>query len=194
MGQDDAGNLLQVVEEDDIVPIFEQSGEGIALAVAELEGEEAAGGEGCVRLGDQAGVDVEAVGAGEEGGGGLVVADLGVEGGAVGLGDVGWVGDDGVEGRLVGVGDGAEEVGLEEADAVGDGVGGGVLAGDGERGGGDVEGGDLRVWAVDGEGDGDGAGAGADVGDAERLLGRQAFAGRLRRGARSRGAGSGRPG
>jgi hypothetical protein len=37
-------------------------------------------------------------GPGEEGGCGLVVADLGVEGVAVGGGDVGRVGDDGVEG------------------------------------------------------------------------------------------------
>ena len=55
MGQNDAGNPLQVVEEDHIVPIFEEIREGIALAVAELEREEAAGGESCVCLGDEAG-------------------------------------------------------------------------------------------------------------------------------------------
>jgi hypothetical protein len=137
---------LQVVEEDDILPICEQSGESVALAVAELEREKAAGGKGCVRLGDQAGVDVEAVGAGEEGGGGFVVADLGVERGAVRFGDVGWVRHDGIEGRRVG--NRREEIGLEEADAVGDLVSRGVLAGDGERGGGDVECGDLRGGAV----------------------------------------------
>ena len=48
-------------------------------------------------LGDEAAVDVEAFGACEEGGVGLVVADFGVEGWAVGLGDVGWVADYGVE-------------------------------------------------------------------------------------------------
>ena len=53
---------------------------------------------GLVGLGDEAAVDVEAGFAGEERGGGLVVADLGVEGGAIGLGDVGRVADNGVEG------------------------------------------------------------------------------------------------
>ena len=48
--------------------------------------------------GDEAAVDVEAGFSGEEGGGGFVVADLGMEGVAVGLGDVGRVADDGVEG------------------------------------------------------------------------------------------------
>ena len=40
---------------------------------------------------------IETFGACEEGGVGLVVADFGVEGRAVGLGDVGWVADYGVE-------------------------------------------------------------------------------------------------
>ena len=81
----------------------EEGADGFALAVADFEGEEAAGGEGGVGLGDEAGVDVEAGGAGEERGGGFVVADLGVEGFAVGGGDVGWVADDGVEGPRLGL-------------------------------------------------------------------------------------------
>src|ERR1019366_7828574 len=64
------------------------------LAVTDFEGEEAVGFEGGVGLGDEAAVDVEAGGAGEEGDGGFVVADLGVEGRAVGGGDIGGGGDD----------------------------------------------------------------------------------------------------
>ena len=121
---------------------------------------EAAGGEGGEGLGDEAGVDVEAGGAGEEGLGGLVVATWGWRVSAVGGGDVGWVADYGVEGA----GRGGEEVGLEEVYAVGDLVGFGVAAGDGEGLGGDVDGGDIGLWEMDGEGYGEDAGAGADVG------------------------------
>ena len=49
------------------MPAGEELADGFALAVADFEGEEAAGGEGGVGLGDEAGVDVEASGAGEEG-------------------------------------------------------------------------------------------------------------------------------
>ncbi len=80
------------------MPVCEQGGEVCLLSVADLEGQQSVGFEGGVGLGDEAAVDFEAGFAGEEGGGGFVVADLGVEGGAVGLGDVGWVADDGVEG------------------------------------------------------------------------------------------------
>ncbi len=62
--------------------------------MADFEGEEAIWFEGVVGLGNEAAVDFEAGFAGEERGGGFVVADLGVEGGAVGLGDVGRVADD----------------------------------------------------------------------------------------------------
>ncbi len=58
------------------------------------------------------------------------------------------VADDGVVGGLVG--DGGEEVGLEEGDAVGYGVGFGVDACDFQGFGGEVEGGDLRLGKVDG--------------------------------------------
>ena len=96
-GEGDAGDLLEVVDEAEGVPVGEEGGDGVALVVAEFEGEEAVGFERGAGLGDEAAVDVEAVGAGKEGGGGFVVADLGVEGGAVGGGDVGRVGDDRVE-------------------------------------------------------------------------------------------------
>ena len=96
-GEGDAGDLLEVVEEAEGVPIGEEGGEGVALVVTEFEGEEAVGFERGAGLGDEAAVDVEAIGAGKESGGGFVVADLGVQGRAVGGGDVGWVGDNGVE-------------------------------------------------------------------------------------------------
>jgi hypothetical protein len=66
-------------------------------------------------------------------------------------------------------GDGGEEVGVEEADAGGDAVELGVVAGDGEGVGGDVQGGDVGEGEMAGDGDGDGPGAGADVEDAEGL-------------------------
>jgi hypothetical protein len=85
--------LLEVGEKADGVPAGEKGGEGVALVVAEFEGEEAVGFGGGVGLGDEAAIDFESVGAGEKGGGGFVAADLRVEGGTVGGGDVGRVGD-----------------------------------------------------------------------------------------------------
>lgn len=73
-------------------------GKGGALSVADFEGEKAAGLERGARLGDEAAVEVEAGGAGEERGVWLVVADLRVEQRGVGVGNIGRVGDDGVEG------------------------------------------------------------------------------------------------
>jgi hypothetical protein len=143
-------------------------GEGFALAVAELEGEKAAGFEGLVGLGDEAAVDVEAVGAGEEGLSGFVLADLRVEVGCFRDRNVRRVADDGVEvAVLLGGWEGGEEVGEEEADAGGEVVGGGVGFGDGQGFGGEVERGDLGLREVGGERDGDGSGAGADVGDGD---------------------------
>jgi hypothetical protein len=60
-----------------------------------------------------------------------------------------------------------EEIGFEEADAVGEVVTGGIGGGDFEGRGGDVGCGDVGVGEVVGEGDGDGSGAGADVEDTE---------------------------
>ena len=70
-------------------------------------------------FGEEAAVDVEALGAGEEGGVGFVLEDLVGHGGGFVEGDVGWVGDDDVEGGE-GLNQGSgEEIGLEEGDAVG---------------------------------------------------------------------------
>ena len=116
-----------------------------------------------MRLRYEPSIDVEAVVAGEEGGGGFVVADFGLEGWGVGEGDVGWVGEDDVE-WVVGFKRG-EEIAFEEDDLGV--VGLGVFAGYGEGGGGDVGGVDLGCGEVGGEGYGDGPGSGSDVGDAE---------------------------
>jgi len=145
--QDDARGLLEVVEEGDALPGDEQIGEGGALSMADFKGEKASGLEGSVRLGDEASVDVEASGASEECSVRLVVADLRVELGGVCIGDVGGVADDGVEGLtgLFFVGDGREEVGPEEADAVGQIVLAGVGFRDVESFGREIEGGDFGL-------------------------------------------------
>ena len=70
-------------------------------------------------FGEKAAVDVEARGAGEEGGVGLVLEDLVGHGGGFVEGDVGRIGDDDVEGGE-GLNQGSgEEIGLEKGDAVG---------------------------------------------------------------------------
>lgn len=66
--------------------------------MTDFEGKKTVGFEGGAGLGDEATVDFEARRAGEEGGGGLVVADLWVEVRGVAVGDVRRVADDGVEG------------------------------------------------------------------------------------------------
>jgi len=72
-----------------------------------------------VGCGEEAAVDVEALGAGEEGGVGLVLEDLVGHGGGFVEGDVGRIGDDDVEGGE-GLNQGSgEEIGLEKGDAVG---------------------------------------------------------------------------
>jgi hypothetical protein len=167
----DAGDGGVVVDETDRVPVGEEFGEGVALAVADFEREETAGAEEVEGLRDEAAVDIEAGGAGVEGEGWLVVADLGGEGGSVVEGDVGRVRGDDVEGGISC--DGREEVAFEEANARREVEAHGVVAGDGESGGRDVDGGEGGVLEDGGDGDGDCAGAGAYVGDAEmwvRLL------------------------
>ena len=169
-GEGYAGDLLEVVQEGDVVPVGEERSEGFALALTDFEGEQAVGPEGGFGLRDEAAVDVESGGAGIEGGGGFVVADLGMELGLIRGRDVGRVADDGVEGFGVGFVVGGEEVGVLEVDAVGYVVEAGVGFSNFEGFGGDVDGGDFGVGEMGGERDGDGSGAGADVGDAEGLV------------------------
>jgi hypothetical protein len=97
-GEGYTGDILKIIDKRKVVPRLEQRGDGVLLIVADFEGEEAVWFEGVVGLGNEAAVDVEAGFAGEECGGRLVVADLGMESGALGLGDVRRVADDGVEG------------------------------------------------------------------------------------------------
>ena len=125
-GQDGAGDSLVVIDEADLVPASEEFGEGVALAVADFECENALGTQRGVRCGDETAVYVEAVGACEEGGVGLVVYDLRLHGRRVTSGDVGWVRDDGVKAGL-----GREEIAVEELNAVFAAVGLSVFAGDG---------------------------------------------------------------
>jgi hypothetical protein len=170
-GEGDAGNLGVVVQELEVLPgavggFFEEGAEGVELAEAELEGEEAFGFEGRVGGGKEAAVDVEALDAGEEGGVGFVLEDLVGHGGGFVEGDVGRVGDDDVEGWGGLELRGGEEIGLEEGDAVDQVVAGGVVFGDGEGGGVEVGGGDVGQGELGGKGECDGAGAGADVEDA----------------------------
>jgi hypothetical protein len=96
--------LLEIVEEFYVAPCAEERGDGFALAVADLEGEQAVGLEEREGLGDNAAIEVEAFGAGVEGKRGLVVADLRVEGWRVFERNVGWIGEDGVEWGFVGDG------------------------------------------------------------------------------------------
>ena len=115
--------------------------------------------------GEEAAVDVETLGAGEEGGVGFVLEDFVGHGGGFVEGDVGRVGDDDVEGRE-GLEQGrGEEVGLEEGDVVGEAEAGGVVLGDGKGRGVEVGSGDARGGKLGGECEGNGAGAGADVED-----------------------------
>ena len=126
-GEGYAWDALEVVDEGDVRPADEQFGEGVALAVTYFQGDQTAGFEGLAGLRDEAAVDVESVGSGEESGGGFVLANLGVERGSVGERDIGRVADDGVEGLVEFVGgQGGEEVGEEEADAGGEAVRDGV--------------------------------------------------------------------
>ena len=125
---------------------------------ADLEEEGAAGGEARGGFGDEAADEVESLGAAVERGGGIV-ADFGGEGCDFPAGDVGEVGEDEVELGVVGW----KEVGLVEADAVGELVAGGVIGGEGESVGREVGGVDGGGGEFEGEGEGDDAGAGADV-------------------------------
>lgn len=164
-GEGDAGDAGQVVAEAEVWPAVEERGELRVLAEAEFQGEQAAGAERGVGLRDEAAVDVEAIGAGEEGGVGFEVADFALQGRGVRLRDVGRVGDDGVEG-MCGGGQRGEEIGLQERQARGIAEARGVALGDGEGGGGEVRRGDGGVGKVRGDGEGDGSGAGADVEEA----------------------------
>lgn len=139
-GEGGAWDLLEVVDEAEGIPAAEQRGDSVTLAMTDLERKQASGFERDARLGDEAAIDLEAVRTGKERGGGFEVANLGVQSGAVGGGDVGRIGDDGVppqraktprrgprsvEGGFAGC-ECVEQVGFDEADAAGEVVAGGI--------------------------------------------------------------------
>ena len=88
---------MEVIDKRDLLPAFEQRCDGFALAVADLEREEAVRFQRAVGLRNKATIEVETIWAGEECDCRLVIADLRVEGGAIGIRDIGRVADDSVE-------------------------------------------------------------------------------------------------
>src|SRR5580704_13317076 len=89
--QGDARYPLQIVEKGDALPALEERLDGVALALAYLEREQAARFERDARPGDEPTVDIEASLAGEESSRRFVVADLPGKRAAVRLRDVGGV-------------------------------------------------------------------------------------------------------
>lgn len=160
---EEPGSLGIVVLDGCNVPVmwFEHLAKRGGLAVAEFEHELAAGAEVAGGLAGEQFVEAQAVGAAIEGAGGVEITDFGVEGGDFGGGDVGRVADDQVEGG--GRRQGRKGVAMEELEAVGDLVAGGVGAGDFEGGCGNIEGGEPGGGTFQGEGDGEAAGAGTEV-------------------------------
>ena len=128
--------------------------------MADLQCEQAAWAECVVGLRDEPAIDGEAGFAGEECEGRFMVADLGMEGGAVELGDIRRVADDGVEpaGRYCG-----EQIGFNQVDPVCDTMRLRILSGDGQGLCGDINRGDFGVRKLKSKGDCENAGAGADV-------------------------------
>jgi len=154
-----------------VLPVGEEQGESLALAVADLHGEQAARQERGASLWDQAAIDIETGGTGEESLSRLVVAHLRIEIGAVTFRNVRRIADDGVEeAEALLLGKTGEKVGRMKSDAVGEVVRGGVFAGYDERLGRDVDGGDPGLRQVGCERQRDGSGAGAHVKDVDRAV------------------------
>lgn len=164
----DTRDLLQVVDKEEVMPVCEKSRQRGLLALADFEREKAVGLKQALGLGDEAAVDIEAVGACKESGNWLVLADLGMEAGAVSGGNVRRIADDSVEGGPGG--QRGEEIGTEEANPVGYVVIFGVELGDVESFGGEVESRDVGFGEMDGQGDGDGSRPGAYVGDGDGMV------------------------
>ena len=141
--------------------------------MSDLKGEQAILFERFVGLGNEATIDIESRLASEERGGGLMVADLRVKGEAVDLRDIRRVADNGVE--LFFRAEFAQQVGLEEADAVGYVVFAGIGSCYGERVERDVERGDRGVGKMGGKSDRDGTGTGAYVNELQRSVGWKKF-------------------
>ena len=130
-GHRDAGDSLQVGEEVDAgeVSFVEELLDHGLLALADLQQQVAPGNQRRGGGRDEAAVEGEAVGAGEERGMRFEADDLGRE--RLVISNVGQVGDDEVEVLAF---ERLQQVGLKKADAPGDAVGLGVLLGDSEGG------------------------------------------------------------
>lgn len=115
------GNLLKIVNKGDFIPASEESGDRFALSLAYLHRQKTRGLQCGSGLRDEAAVNIEPFRPGEERGGRFVLAHFGVEGREIDGGNVGWIGDDRIESRfdVVRRGQCIEEIGLDEADAVG---------------------------------------------------------------------------
>jgi hypothetical protein len=175
-GENDAGNLLKISDKDYISPIIQQIRECFLLAVADFEGKQTAGFERAVGLGDETAIDIEAKSAGKKGVRRLVIADLGMESGAVAFRNIRRIADDDIEDSgLVFLRETRQQVGQEEVDAAGQIVSSGVLASYFEGFGREVDGSDLGIGKMGGECQSDGAGAGADIENMERLVVRETF-------------------
>ena len=127
--------------------------------MADFKDQPSAGLETVEGLRDEAADEVEAIGTGKQGEGGIV-HDLAGEGGALGLGDVGEIRDDAVERCF----DGGEEVAVEKG-GVGNFQQGGIFLGEGEGIRGDIGKGEIPAGAGGGEGESEHAGAAAHVED-----------------------------
>src|SRR6185437_9138160 len=148
---------------------FENPANGVRLAVAEFEHDFSIGFEKVARLDCEAAVEIEAVGAAVQSGARVVIADFGIEGFDFGGGDVGRVADDEIElNRLASTlapprREFIQAVGLDKLNSIGDVVADGILLGNFERFGGNVEGGNFRIQTFRGQRNGDAAAAGAEV-------------------------------
>ena len=134
----DSRDALKVGEELDFLEAGggQEIGDGRGLTVANFESDEAARDEAGEGLRDESAVDVETVGACEEGHGRLMVADFYGERGAVGLWDVRRVGDYDFEFLVCYRG---EEIALQKADAVSETYAFSVSARQSQRGRGKID-------------------------------------------------------
>src|SRR6185312_17235965 len=153
-GADHSGYSLKVGDELYFAPCGEQAGDGVALAVTDLHQETAAGVEGMPCAGDEAAVDVQSGGPGEERVGRFVAADLLFQNFV--FGNVRRVGDDGVEGFAL---DRCQQIGVQEPDTAGHVMTFGILPCDVARGRRQFQSGEACQWQRMGDGNGDGSAA-----------------------------------
>ena len=96
-GAGDARDGLQIGDEDYVVPVLQQLLHGCGDGAADLDDEPSAGTESGVGLGNEAGDDFEAGGAGEDGVSRFELADFELDLIFFRFADVGRIGDDEIE-------------------------------------------------------------------------------------------------